>query len=57
MATPVRSIHRGSAQLILFGPQSVEEVAGLVRQLGARRVLVVTTATRAASEPGVRESR
>jgi maleylacetate reductase len=54
MPTPVRSVHRGSAQLIVFGPQSVEEVPGLVRQLGARRVLVVTSAGRAASEPGDR---
>ena len=54
MATPVHSVHRGSAQLIVFGPQSVEEVPGLVRQLGARRVLVVTTAGRAASDQGAR---
>lgn len=54
MATPVRSVHRGSTQLVVFGPQAVDEVPGLVRQLGARRVLVVTTAGRVASEAGAR---
>jgi alcohol dehydrogenase class IV len=54
MASPVRSVHRGSTQLIVFGPQTVDEVPGVVRELGARRVLVVTTAGRAASDGGAR---
>jgi maleylacetate reductase len=54
MTSPVRSVHRGSAQRIVFGPQTVDEVPALVRELGARRVLVVTSAGRAASDPGTR---
>jgi len=54
MASPVRSRHTSAAQQILFGPQALDDVAGLVRDLGARRLLVVTSAGRADSDSGRR---
>jgi maleylacetate reductase len=52
LADPVRSVHTGLAQRIVFGPQAIEDVAGAVKAAGARRVLLVTTPGRAASEAG-----
>jgi len=54
MASPVRSVHRGSPQRVVFGPQAVDEVPAIVRELGARRVMVVTSAGRAGSDAGQR---
>src|SRR5579863_10176369 len=54
MASPVRSVHRGLPQRVVFGPQAVDDVPALVRELGARRVLVVTSPGRAASDAGQR---
>ena len=54
MSSPVRSVHRGSPQRVVFGPQSVDDVPALVREVGARHVLVVTSAGRAASDAGQR---
>ncbi|GAC1536727.1 MAG: maleylacetate reductase [Acidimicrobiales bacterium] len=54
MAEPVRSVHTGFAQRLVFGPQAIDEVATLVREVGARRVLVVTTSGRAESDAGQR---
>ncbi|HVM65413.1 MAG TPA: iron-containing alcohol dehydrogenase, partial [Acidimicrobiales bacterium] len=54
MASPVRSVHRGSPQRVVFGPQALDDVPGLVRELGARHVLVVTSPGRAASDAGQR---
>src|SRR5581483_2561840 len=54
MASPVRSVHRGSPQRVVFGPQAVDEVPSIVRELGARRILVVTSPGRAASDAGQR---
>jgi maleylacetate reductase len=39
---------------VVFGPQALDEVPALVRELGARRVLVVTSSGRAASDAGQR---
>lgn len=54
MPAPIRSLHTGYAQRLVFGPQAVDDVAAIVKEVGARRVLVVTTKGRAASEPGRR---
>jgi maleylacetate reductase len=54
MASPVRSVHRGSPQRVVFGPQALDEVPSVVRELGARRVLVVTSPGRARSDAGQR---
>ena len=54
MSAPVRSIHTGYAQRLVFGPQAIDEVPAVVREVGARRVLVVTTAGRAVSDAGRR---
>jgi maleylacetate reductase len=52
VSSPVRSAHTGYAQRVVFGPQSIEEVPAIVREIGARRVLVVTTPGRATSDAG-----
>jgi len=54
VTTPVRSVHTGLAQRLVFGPQALDEVPTLVREVGSRRVLLVTTEGRAASEGGRR---
>ena len=54
VAEPVRSVHTGYAQRLVFGPQAIDEVATTVKAAGARRVLVVTTEGRADSEAGAR---
>lgn len=54
MVEPVRSVHTGYAQRVIFGPQALDEVATTVRAVGARRVLVVTSEGRAESEAGRR---
>jgi alcohol dehydrogenase class IV len=54
MTGPVRSVHTGYAQRIVFGPQSVDDVPAVVKETGARRVMVVTTEGRAASDAGRR---
>jgi maleylacetate reductase len=54
VSAPVRSTHTGYLQRIVFGPQAVDDVAGLVRETGSRRVLVVASATTAASDAGRR---
>src|SRR5579864_2703618 len=54
MASPVRFVHRGSPQRVVFGPQAVEDVAAVVREQGARHVLVVTSPGRAGSDAGQR---
>jgi maleylacetate reductase len=54
MASPVRSVHRGSPQRVVFGPQALDDVPALVRELGARHVLVVTSPGRAVSDAGQR---
>lgn len=46
--------HTGFAQQLLFGPGAVGRVAEVVRLLGLRRVMLVTTPGRAASEDGER---
>jgi len=51
---PVRSVHTGFAQRLVFGPQALDEVPGLVKEVGARQVLVVTTRGRAESDAGQR---
>ena len=54
MTGPLRSIHHGSPQRVVFGPQTVDEVPALVRELGARHVLVVSSAGRVSSDSGGR---
>lgn len=54
MPLPVHSVHTGFAQRLVFGPQTVDELPTVVKDVGARRVLVVTTANRAASDAGQR---
>jgi maleylacetate reductase len=51
---PIRSIHTAFAQRIVFGPQAIDEVTTTVKDIGARRVLFVTTAGRLESEAGAR---
>ena len=51
---PLRSVHNGLAQRIVFGPQALDDVGDAVKVAGARRVLVVTSAGRAASDAGQR---
>jgi len=50
----VRSVHTGFAQRIVFGPQALDDAPVLVKAVGARRVLIVTTRGRAQSEAGQR---
>jgi maleylacetate reductase len=44
--------HTGLAQRIVFGPGTVERIADLVKEVGGRRVLLVTTEGRLASDAG-----
>ncbi len=44
--------HTALAQRVVFGVGAVAELTGVVKTLGARRVLLVTTAGRAASDDG-----
>jgi maleylacetate reductase len=54
VSAPVRSVHTGFAQRIVFGPQAVDDVAAIVKDTGARRIMIVTSAGRAISDAGVR---
>ena len=45
-------VHTGYAQRIVFGDGSVSSVADVVREVGGRRVLLITTSGRLASEAG-----
>jgi alcohol dehydrogenase len=47
-------IHTGYAQRVVFGAGSVDGIADVVRETGARRVMLVTTAGRLASAGGER---
>ena len=49
---PAKWTHTGYAQQLLFGAGRVRDVTGLLRTLGARRALLVTTEGRNASEDG-----
>jgi maleylacetate reductase len=44
--------HTGYAQQVLFGPGVVQRLSDVLRQLGLRRVMLVTTAGRAESDDG-----
>jgi maleylacetate reductase len=46
--------HTGFAQQLVFGPGAIKSLPGLLRAVGARRVLLVTTEGRLASEDGGR---
>ena len=46
--------HTALAQRIVFGPDSVDRVADVVKEIGGRRALLVTTSGRLASEAGER---
>jgi alcohol dehydrogenase class IV len=51
---PDRWTHTSLAQQLVFGPGSVGQLPDLVKGIGARRALLVTTAGRVASEDGHR---
>lgn len=51
---PARWTHTGYAQQIVFGSGSLRQLPELVKNVGSRRVLLVTTAGRAASADGQR---
>lgn len=50
--TPRSWIHTGFAQRVMFGDGALSKVAEVVKEVGARRVLLVTTEGRLASESG-----
>jgi maleylacetate reductase len=54
VAEPIAFTHTGYAQRIHFGPGSLDAVDDVVKQTGARRVLIVSTEGRLASEAGKR---
>jgi maleylacetate reductase len=54
MSAPVSWVHTGFAQRIHFGPGAVERVADVVKETGARRLMVVTTTGRRESDAGER---
>jgi alcohol dehydrogenase class IV len=54
MSQASRWTHTGYAQQVVFGPGSLRRVAELVKVIGARRVLLVTSAGRRASDDGER---
>jgi maleylacetate reductase len=54
VSLPVTFTHTGYAQRIHFGPGAVDRVAEVVKETGARRVMVVTTEGRRGSEAGAR---
>jgi maleylacetate reductase len=47
-------VHTGYAQKIVFGDGAVDRVAEVVKEIGCRRILLVTTAGRLASDDGQR---
>jgi maleylacetate reductase len=47
-------VHTGYAQKIVFGAGAVDQLGGLLKSIGLRRVLVITTAGRAGSDDGAR---
>jgi alcohol dehydrogenase class IV len=47
-------VHTGYAQKIVFGDGALEQVAAVVKEIGCRRVMLVTTAGRLASDDGAR---
>jgi maleylacetate reductase len=53
---PVEFVHTSYAQRIRFGPGAIDEVATIVKDIGARRVMLVTSEGRLASEAGERVS-
>ena len=54
MSLPVSFTHTGFAQRIHFGPGAIDRVGEVVKEVGARRVMVVTTKGRRSSEAGER---
>jgi maleylacetate reductase len=54
MTRPVSFTHTGFAQRIHFGPGTIDRAADVVKEVGARRVMVVTTKGRRSSEAGER---
>jgi maleylacetate reductase len=51
---PASWVHTGYAQKVHFGAGALDQLPGIVRDLGARRLLVVSTAGRLESPDGVR---
>lgn len=49
--------HTGFAQQVVFGPGALKQLPQLLRSLGVRRALLVTTAGRAVSDDGARVRR
>jgi alcohol dehydrogenase class IV len=54
MATRGGWVHTGYAQKVLFGTDTVDRVAEVLKEVGGRRVMLVTTAGRRESEAGER---
>lgn len=54
MTAPTSWTHTALAQQVQFGPGALNQLPGLLRTLGSRRVLLVTTAGRRASDDGQR---
>lgn len=54
MSTPSAWVHTGYAQQIVFGVDSIDRVADVLKTIGLRRVLVVTTQNRMMSDAGIR---
>jgi len=52
--TPTHWSHTGYAQQIVFGEGAVAQIGDVLKSIGARRVLLVTTEGRAASDDGGR---
>ena len=51
---PASWTHTGYTQQIVFGVGALDRVADLLKSIGIRRVLLITTAGRAASDDGAR---
>src|ERR1043165_7613250 len=52
--TAERWTHTGFTQLIQFGPGTLDSVADVVKEVGGRRVMLVTTRGRLTSDDGGR---
>lgn len=60
VADPVelpRWVHTGYAQQVLFGVGALDRLSDVLKSIGVRRALLVTTSGRAASEEGARVTR
>jgi len=54
---PARWVHTGHAQQIVFGVGALDHLSDVLKSIGVRRALLVTTAGRAGSDDGARLTR